>query len=220
MIARRLVHKFCLILTVLVSFLFCPSTFAVAAQELPPPFASPEAFLKTTLKTDDTSVEARGDLNGDGLADWAGVIHRARPDFGSTDQLYVLLRVAPSGYRLAEKSTEAEIPGMGCCWLEDLSIRNGSIYVQNNAKTCCTMEAVTHQFKLYKGKWRLVGVRIYNTDTDPESQMTTETDMNLLTGWVIETKTKDGRKPIPQRRRRRFSTHLLKDFDFLNQFGS
>ena len=108
---------------------------------------------------------------------------------------------------------------MGCCWLEDLNIRNGSIFVQDNAKDRSTMEATTHQFKFYKGKWRLVGVKIYYDDRRPGSIMDTETDMNLLTGAVIKTKTKEGKKPVTTRTRKRFSTHLLKDFDFSGQFG-
>ncbi|MDX6613355.1 MAG: hypothetical protein QOD75_2541 [Blastocatellia bacterium] len=190
-----------------------------SSQDPSPSFATPVAFVKSIVKAEDTlSNEAKGDLNGDGLADWAGVIHRRRPDFGSTDQLYVLLRSAQGGYRLAVQSTEAQIPGMGCCWLEDLSVRNGSIYIQNNAKTCCTMEAATHQFKLQKGEWRLIGVRIYYTDL--ESTKTTVTEMNLLTDTVRETKGKDARKPTVRRWRKKFARFLLKDFDFLNQFGN
>lgn len=188
------------------------------SQEAPPSFATPGAFVKSILKAEETlSVQAKGDLNGDGLADWVGVIHRKRPDFGSTDQLYVLLR-SSSGYRMAAQSAEAEIPGMGCCWLEDLAVRNGSIYIQNNAKTCCTMEAATHQFKLYKGEWRLVGVRVYYTDL--QSTKTTDTDMNLLTGSVRETSGRDGRKRTVRRSRKSFPPHLLKDFEFINQFGN
>ena len=197
--------------------LLCSQVTALS-QEAPPSFATPGAFVKSILNAEETlSVQAKGDLNGDRLADWVGVIHRKRSDFASTDQLYVLLR-SSSGYRLAAQSMEAEIPGMGCCWLEDLSVRNGSIYIQNNAKTCCTMEAATHQFKLYQGEWRLVGVRVYYTDL--QSTKTTDTDMNLLTGSVRETTGRDGRKRTVRRSRKSFPTYLLKDFEFINQFGN
>lgn len=78
--------------------------------------------MKSILNGEDQlSVDARGDLNDDGLQDWAAVIHRRKPDSAPTYQLYVLLRQPNGGYRVAEKSLEEEIAGMGCCWVEDLS---------------------------------------------------------------------------------------------------
>lgn len=201
-----------LILSTLAVFL-CPIDATAQAE-----FPSAEVFLKSILKEKSSlSTEARGDLNGDGLADWAGVVRREKGDFLSTYQLYVLLRLPAGGYRLAEKSTEAEIPGMGCCWVEDLRITRSSIYIQNNAKTAATMEAATHQFKLYQGQWRLIGVRIYYTDLSANTS--TDTDVNLLTGLVIEKKQKGERRPTVTRRSKKFALRLLKDFDFLNGFG-
>lgn len=187
-------------------------------------FKSVEAFLRATLKgKDQLSLKARGDLNGDGLADWAGVIHRhvGEEDAAPTYQLYVLMRQPRGGFQLAEKSTEAEVPGMGCCWVEDLEIARSSIYVQNNAKTVSVMEAVTHQFKLYRGQWRLVGIRSYLTEHTPGDEGTVDTDINLLTGEVVE-KVQDGdKKPVIKRRREEKSaTYLLKDFDFSIRFGN
>lgn len=196
--------------------LFCP--MAVGAQEN---FASIDAFVKSTLQGEAQLGEsARGDLNGDGMQDWAGVVHRRPADFSRTYQLYVLLRLREGGFRLAEKSVEAEIPGMGCCWLENLEIRRASIYVQNNAKTASTMEAATHQFKLLKGEWRLIGLKIYYTDHTPKADSTIDTDMNLLTGLVIEKRQKGNRKPVVTSRRKKFATFLLKDYDFSNGFGA
>jgi hypothetical protein len=181
-------------------------------------FTSIDLFLKATLKAgDQLSAQAKGDLNGDGLEDWAGVIQRGEAGSSPTYQLYVLLQAGQSGYRVAERSKEAPIPGMGCCWMENLEIKRSSIYIQNNAKTATTMEAATHQFKLYNGEWRLVGVRIY--DIDQSTDVSTETDMNLLTGSVIEKKQKGERKPTTRSRRKKFSTSLLKDYDFNNGFG-
>ena len=181
-------------------------------------FPSTDAFAKSVVKEkSDLSVEAKGDLNGDGLPDWAGVVRREKGDFQSTYQLYVLLRSTGGGYRVAETSTEADIPGMGCCWVEDLRIARSSIYIQNNAKTAATMEAATHQFKLYGGQWRLIGVRIYYIDHSANTS--TETDVNLLTGLVIEKKQKGERRPTTTRRSKKFGVRLLKDFDFLNGFG-
>ncbi|HEV3468919.1 MAG TPA: hypothetical protein VG148_06330 [Pyrinomonadaceae bacterium] len=196
--------------------LCCPA-LAAAQSDYP----GPEAFLKSVLQGEDSlSLEARGDLDGDGLADWAGVIHRRRPDSPPTYQLYVLLQARGGGYRVAEKSKEAPVAGAGCCWVEDLEIRRSSIYVQNNAKTAGTMEAATHQFKLHRGGWRLVGLRIYHTDLSADPPASTDADINLLTGSVIEKRQRGDGRPTTTRRRKRFPASFLKDFDFQNGFGT
>jgi len=208
-------RKLSLILSTLV-ILWCPCSTTAQVD-----FANIDAFLKATLKGEDqVSFQAKGDLNGDGLEDWAGVIHRQQTDSSPTDQLYVLLRLSEGGYHIAEKSKQEEIPGTGCCYVEDLEIRGSSIYIQDNIKADGAMNAVTHQFKLYQGKWRLVGIKIYRTDFNPTVPAEIDTDMNLLTGSVIEKRQKGDNKPVSRRRRKKFATYLLKDFDFSNTFGS
>ena len=190
---------------------------ASRAQQ-PVEFASVDAFLKQTLtRGTSLSVDAKGDLNGDGLEDWAGVILREKSDVVRTSQLYVLLQQQQGSYRVAEKSLEEQVAGMGCCWTEDLKITRSSIYIQNNAKSAATMEAATHQFKWYKNEWRLVGVKIYyiNHSTD----VATETHMNLLTGAVIEKKSRGENKRVTKRRQKAFGRFLLKNFNFFNGFG-
>ena len=202
-----------LLLSVIVIVL-CP--FAVLAQS---EFTTVDLFLKSILSGGARlDTKAEGDLNGDGLADWTGLILREKPGESSTYQLYVLLRQAQGGYRVAEKTNEEAISGMGCCWVEDLRIERSSIYIQSNAKTAPTMEAATHQFKLYKGQWRLVGLKIYYIDHGKDT--TTETDMNVLTGAVIEKRQKGEGKPTVRRRSKKFDVYLLKDFDFSNMFGN
>lgn len=204
------------LILVALTILWCPSATASQSE-----FSSIDAFLKSTLQGEDRlSVEAKGDLNGDGLEDWAGVIQRQKSDVESTTQLYVLLRLAQGGYRVAEKSKEAPIAGMGCCWVESLEISRSSIFIQNNAKTAATMEAATHQFKLYKGEWRLIGLKIFYDDRGSGTEVSTETDMNLLTGAVIEKKQRGENKPVTRTRQKKFSTYFLKDFDFYNGFGT
>jgi hypothetical protein len=208
-------RKLCFILVTLTIFC-CPPAKASQGE-----FPSLDAFLKSTLQGEDrVSVEAKGDLNSDGLEDWAGVIHRQKSAAASTTQLYVLLRLPQGGYRVAEKSMEAPVAGAGCCWVESLEINRSSIFIQNNAKTATTMEAATHQFKLYQGAWRLIGLRIYFDDHGTDTNNTTETDMNLLTGSVIVKKQKGENRPVTKKSRKKFSTYLLKDFDFYNGFGT
>ena len=208
--------KLQLVLSILI-VLWCP--FSISAQR---DFSSIDAFLKSTLKGEDKlSLDAKGDLNGDGLEDWAGVIDRQKIDDPPTSQLYVLLRLSQGGYRVAEKSKEVALGGAGCCWVEGLEIRQSSIYIQNNMKERNTMQASTHQFKLYQDQWRLIGVSISYTDLNSDPQLSSDIDMNLLTGSVIEKKQKGDDKPITSSRRKKFSAYFLKDFDFgfFDRFG-
>jgi hypothetical protein len=80
------------------------------------------------------------------------------------------------------------------------------------------MEAGTHQFKFYKNQWRLVGVKIYYLDHVSDASI--ETDMNVLTGAVIETKQRKNRKGTSKRTSKKFGVYLLKDYDFSNMFGT
>jgi hypothetical protein len=192
------------------------SPFSTTAQT---DFPSIDAFLKSTLKgTDELSVQAKGDLNGDGLEDWAGVINRRPDDSSPTYQLFVLLQGGNGGYHIAATSREQEIPGMGCCWVESLEISRGSVFIQDNAKTGDTMEAATHQFKLYRGEWRLVGLKIFYTDFRPKVTRETDTEINLLTGSVVEKRQTGDNKPVITKRRRKFAIHLLKNFNFSSDF--
>jgi hypothetical protein len=214
-IIRKTMRKLSLILSTLLIFC-CPLAKASQTE-----FPSLDAFLKSTLQGEDrVSVEAKGDLNSDGLEDWAGVIQRQKADGAPTTQLYVLLRTQQGGYRVAEKSMEAPVAGAGCCWVESLEINRSSIFIQNNAKTATTMEAATHQFRLYQGQWRLIGLKIYYDDHGTDNPHSTDTDMNLLTGSVIVKKQKGENRPVTKKSRKKFSTYLLKDFNFYNGFGT
>ena len=68
--------------------------------------------------------------------------------------------------------------------------------------------------------WRLVGVRIYLTDHTPGVESTTDTDMNVLTGLVMEKTRKGNKQPFSTRRTKKFPLAYLRDFDFLNGFGT
>ena len=208
-------RKLILLLSTVV-VLWCPCSTTAQVD-----FASTDAFVKATVKGEDQLLfEAKGDLNGDGLEDWAGVISRQQPDSPHTDQLYVLLRRTGSGYHIAEKSKEEEVSGTGCCYVEALEIRGGSLYIQDNIKADGAMNAVTHQFKFLQGKWRLIGMKISRTDFNPTEPVSIDTDMNLLTGSVIEKRQKGDDKPVSRKRRRKFGIYLLKNFDFSETFGN
>ena len=188
-------------------------------------FESVEAFLKSAMKAGDKlEFQTKGDLNGDGLEDWAGVLQRKKTENDGTGnvfdvdatQIYVLLQ-QPDSYQIAEKSKEGFLGGSGCCWVEDLEIRRSSLFLQINAKTAGTMKAMFYQLKLYKNEWRLVGLRVFFLEIEPDESI--ETDMNLLTGTVIEKKQKGERKPVVRRSQKKFPGYFLKNFDFESSYG-
>jgi hypothetical protein len=182
-------------------------------------FDSVEAFLKSMMKGEDKlEFQTKGDLNGDGLEDWAGIIERKKTvplvedgiEIFKTVRLYVLLRQRQGGFLIAEKSKETGVFGVGNVYLEDLEIRRGSLYLQVNAQAYASFS----QFRLYQGAWRLVGWREVRVDVENDKLL--ETDRNLLTGAVVEKRQIGSRKPSFKRYRKNFSRYFLRDF---NLFG-
>jgi hypothetical protein len=161
--------------------------------------------------------EAEGDLNGDGLKDWAGLIQRKLEDadepwMSESLQLYLLLQQKNGGYKIAEKSNETELGGLGGTYFENLEIKNSSVYLQINSKGADYVEPHFYQFKLYKGEWRLIGYRTFHLEISADDSV--ETDRNLLTGAVIVKKQKGEAKPVVRQSSKKFPKFLLKDFDF------
>lgn len=199
----------------------CLGSDEESAIEMPNRKLPDPEFFKFSDVDDKSELEAeaRGDLNGDGLEDWVGVITRkARkidkdlPDFEAvTAQLYVLLQEKNGSYKLAEKSKEIAIGGNE--YVEALEIKTSSVFLQVNSKGADFVEPNHYQFKLYNGEWRLIGHRtLYLIIADDAS---VETDRNLLTGAVIVKKQKGNRKPTVQRSTQKFQKILLKDFELV-----
>lgn len=184
-------------------------------------FESVEAFLKSALKSNDRLFdEVKGDLNGDGFEDWAGMIEREKTEIAEnaqtstfkTSQIYILFGQNQRGYRLAAKSKEEKYSEGNGALYEGMEIKNSSLYLTLGNKTYGTHEVTTYQFKLDKANWRLIGVRVFYLVL--ESDKTIETDMNLLTGAIIEKRQTGERKPSVKRRYKKFPVYLFKDFDF------
>jgi hypothetical protein len=181
-------------------------------------FSSVDDFLKKAAgKKGDEVVSAKGDLNGDGIEDSVVNVHRPAADYHS-DQLYILVRQGATGpFRIEVTNGEWQTAHNGCCWVEQIEIKNSSLYIQYNAKTHGTMEATTHQFKQYKGAWRLVGVRVFYLDIGRDTSITT--DSNVLTGGVVITEEKGDRPTGVTTRRKKFRVSYLKDYDYNSAFG-
>ena len=162
------------------------------------------------------TVSAKGDLNGDGLEDWAGVLWDTEFDFLGGRQLstlYVLLKDKETGkYRVDGISEEGVIRGSNCCSVEDLQIKNGSVHLQINSKTYGSVLATTYQFKIDDSVWRLVGMKnFFRIIEDDDS---TETNMNLLSGEVRVKRQKGDGKPSTTVKKKKFEEFYLRNFDF------
>ena len=184
-------------------------------------FASVDAFLKATLKSGDKKdLEANGDLNGDGLADWAGLIERKRePPFREKDmetdrtvQLYILLRRPEGNFAVSGRSKESGTFGIGSLYFEDLRIERSALYLQLNGGA--RYRSVS-QFKLYKGEWRLIGWEEQEITSEPSDDVfkSSRKDRNLLTGTVIESRQTGDRTRIIRRTKKKFPRILLREFD-------
>lgn len=184
------------------------------------------AFKEIYLQKDvPLEFETEGDLNGDGLKDWAGVIQRKieikdkdadESYLSETIQLYVLLQQKDGAYKIAEKSVETGFGGLGGTYVENLEIKNSSIFLQINSKGADYAEPNFYQFKLYNGEWRLIGYRTFHLEISADDSV--ETDRNLLTGAVIVKKQKGEAKPVISQSRKKFPKLLLKDFGFYIDF--
>ncbi|WP_158229156.1 FG-GAP repeat protein [Collimonas sp. PA-H2] len=168
----------------------------------------------------ETVYEATGDLNGDGLDDFALIVRRNNGEaVGLTQQLYVLLQIPSGGYVVAEKTAESYFLGGGCCYVESMEIRNSSIYIQTNfIEPDGGSGATTNQFKLYKGVWKLVGMKRFYHEPGGVGKET-QTDTNALTGSVIEKTQISDNKLVIRNRKVGVSPRYLRDFDFDADFG-
>ncbi len=206
------------ILCALCGALLCTVALADTAR-----FRDVAAFLASIPHANaEQSQIAKGDLNADGREDVAVVVATTTSNKdGETraHQLFVLLQEPTGGLRVVAASQRVDQVGAGCCWVEGLEIRNQSVYIQNNAKTACSMEAATHQFKQYAGVWRLIGHKVVYLELCDGKDATKEEDSNLLTGKTIVS-TRAGDKPKrTSSKQRSFPVALLTDFDFFNGFG-
>ncbi|WP_339526576.1 hypothetical protein [Pseudomonas sp. EA_35y_Pfl2_R111] len=183
-------------------------------------YKNAEEFIKSIPHASAHYLVAEGDLNGDNLKDLAIVVKTKPREFERYNQLHVLILEKPGKYSLAVSSRESPIAGMGCCWLENMEIKNGSIFIQNNAKTACDIEAATHQFKLYKKTWRLIGLKIFNYQHCEDPQLSEVRDFNILTGKIIKSKQLDDNPKKYEYMEFTPNKFLLKDYDFFNGFGA
>lgn len=184
-------------------------------------FADAEQFVASIPGSlPDHSITAKGDLTDDGRDDLAIVVQSRNGQPDHLKQLYVLTQGSAGRFTLAASSQNVPMTGRGCCWVESLAIDDGELSIQNNAKTACNIESATHRFERYGDRWRLIGVRIIDSQHCEDAQMMDTRDIDVLTGTTKHSRQPDGQSI------KRWTTHaparvyLLKDYDFFNGFGT
>ncbi|MGB4072498.1 hypothetical protein [Pseudomonas sp.] len=208
--------KLICVTSVFIVFAWCNLTLANSNN-----YRNAEGFINSIPHAKfSESLIAEGDLNSDNLKDLAIAVITVSQEFKRYNQLHVLIRHKSGEYSLAVSSQESLVAGMGCCGLEFMEIKRGSIFIQNNSKTACEIEAATHQFKLYKNSWRLIGLKILNYQHCEDPQLSEVRDFNILTGKIIKSKQLDDDPKKYEHMEFTPREFLLKDYDFFNGFGA
>jgi hypothetical protein len=168
---------------VLPLLLFFNSLYATAAEH---EYQSVDDFMKSLPTTPPATVKqvVEGDLNGDGLSDKVVLTSLEVKKSFPVPKLFILLQTPTGRFYLAQESNIGEDPFS----TTDVSvaIRNNSIYVSLEAERGLWAR---HQFKLYDGMWRLIGLfnHSYSDSDDHDNGTGVEIDLNLLTGDLIVT---------------------------------
>lgn len=165
---------------------------AAEPQELKAPGAVEAVVKKAYSGKAELDMVARGDLNGDGIEDWAlRVTYPTTEDDRSRERVLVLFARKDGSVFLAARSNETEEPMRGSA-IGDIQIKHGSLYLQSGGATCCEAESDVEQFKFRDGAFVRIGMTARSFSTDDTNKDVTE-DTNLLTGDKIVTD-KSGKK--------------------------
>lgn len=206
--------------------------FARAARADAPPDDTPAWSAHTYANVDlflravEDVMPARtsgvyGALTGLGRRDWVGDVYfRGEGDPAPWHQLVILVQQADGRYRPAAWSRVMSAEGgTGHHYIAGVEIRNDSLYVMNDWNWHGCGGTARHQYKLYKGDWRLIGVTFTRTNAvpkgtdefEPTDSMTF--DRNVLTGDVIvDYRPRDG-KPVRTRKRGTPEKLLFHDYE-------
>ena len=136
---------------------------------------------------------ASGELNGDGAADLAALVHGPAPD--ESFRIVVLRAQGADFVEWARSGNVGPFPK----GLPSLSIARGSIMFDTSAATCCESSTEHHQFQLREGRFRLIGATVRESSEgarEPRAMgdVFSEVDFNLLSGDRVEKLEVRGRK--------------------------
>ncbi len=192
--------------------------FAAPTTDLTTPAMSVESWLSQE-KLALYGPTAEGDLDGNGTPDWAGVVMPESATRGGVPRMWVavLLSGAQGGYHWAVSSQAVQESGMGCCWPEQLEIRNRSLYVTHVAKDAYHHSLAVHQFRKQQEGWRLIGRTLRKADA--RTEVLFEEDWNVLTGQVRQTTARAELRPHRKLTHRPASPVFLQGYDFGHRYG-
>ena len=145
---------------------------------------TPDAFLASLFSSGTPRVmSARGDINGDGIEDWAAVLQWAGK-YGEEAQLIILTGRPTGGFALAEHSQTTQLYRYG---IDDIRIEHGSLFLQTDHSGSATSHSgSTFQIKYYQGDWRLIGCNLF--DAEAGASTMTHQSYNYLTGRSVSEK--------------------------------
>ncbi|WP_369929462.1 hypothetical protein [Xanthomonas sp. NCPPB 2632] len=169
-------------------------------------YASPDAALKAIYGTRMLTMrEVQGDLNGDGLTDWAGVVSYVEAD-ATMRRLLILTRTPNGGYTLAAQS-KPDVQWDSAA--EELEISGKDLFANFSHGGGDHPFKWVSQVRLYKNQWRIIGTKITSYDVDDTKSIVEDT--NTLTGNKI-TSYMDGKRTLRvERSKVSDTTNLLED---------
>jgi len=153
---------------------------------------TPDAFLASLFSTGTPRVmSVRGDLNGDGVEDWAAVLQWIGK-YGEEAQLIILTGRPTGGFVLAEHSQTTQLYRYG---IDDIRIEHGSLFLQTDHPGSATSHSgSTFQIKYHQGDWRLIGCNLFDAEVGASTM--THQSYDYLTGRSISEKLNERGKVI------------------------
>jgi hypothetical protein len=136
-------------------------------------------------------MSAVGDVNRDGLKDWAGFVVRGQGEQERL-QLMVFTGNGKGGFTLAATSKE-EASWSNCCWVDGIEIKKQSLFVFYYGKTASMRDDFRYQFKYQRGGYFLIGAKRSRHEKicEEDKLKLDEIDLNLITGRKVVVTTDD-----------------------------
>jgi len=182
------------IVAMVIAFLCCALADADGG---PQHFSSVQDFLDSIPGLEkDQSKGAYGELSGPGRRDWAGAVlwmPAVQPDAGASldyHQFFILTQGSDGTYTVAAKSKPEDFELSTETVKYEVTISKSSVFFNAYTYWHGCGHGETHQFKYYKGQWRLVGVTFQIgagqfEEDGSGGQDAVDIDRNVLTGNVI-----------------------------------
>lgn len=153
-------------------------------------YASPDAALKAIYGARLlTKREVQGDLDGDGVTDWAGVVSYVEAN-ATMRRLMIFTRTPDGGYALAAQS-KPDVQWDSA--VEELEISDKDLFVSFSHGGGDHPYTWVSQVRLYKDQWRVIGTKTTSFDVDDTKSIVEDT--NRLTGNKI-TSYMDGKRTL------------------------